>query len=178
MAWSGRPCRSALLKLALPPGERGDVAGQRAGGGRGTACPDRTGHGRARHGPAPRDRLEFSPRRAGQTQRIGQQPGGILPGRSVNASFQVTDRSRAQAGRPGQLLLGQPRLGPQPPQQRRKGHQTLIGHRPSLARRPASGVRQDSTGRWLAVGSLDSHLGGACTLILPGRRGPATRESA
>jgi RNA-directed DNA polymerase len=27
-------------------------------------------------------------------------------------------------------------------------------------------------------GSLDSHLGGARTLILPGRMGPATRESA
>ena len=27
-------------------------------------------------------------------------------------------------------------------------------------------------------GSLDSHLGGASTLILPGRTGPATRESA
>jgi hypothetical protein len=26
--------------------------------------------------------------------------------------------------------------------------------------------------------SLDSHLGGACTLSLPGRIGPATRESA
>ena len=30
----------------------------------------------------------------------------------------------------------------------------------------------------LAAGSLDSHLGGARTLILPGRIGPATRESA
>ena len=35
-----------------------------------------------------------------------------------------------------------------------------------------------ATGRWLAAGSLDSHLGGARTLILPGRIGPATRESA
>ena len=34
------------------------------------------------------------------------------------------------------------------------------------------------TGRWLAADSLDSHLGGARTLILPGRIGPATRESA
>ena len=29
-----------------------------------------------------------------------------------------------------------------------------------------------------AAGRLDSHLGGARTLILPGRIGPATRESA
>jgi hypothetical protein len=35
-----------------------------------------------------------------------------------------------------------------------------------------------ATGGWLAAGSLDSHLGGARTLILPGRIGPATRESA
>jgi integrase family protein with SAM-like domain len=47
----------------------------------------------------------------------------------------------------------------------------------------AGGLPDDSwegsaTGRWLAAGSLDSHLGGARTLILPGRIGPATRESA
>jgi hypothetical protein len=36
----------------------------------------------------------------------------------------------------------------------------------------------DAAGRWLAAGRLDSHLGGARTLILPGRIGPATRESA
>jgi len=35
-----------------------------------------------------------------------------------------------------------------------------------------------ATGRWLAAGRLDSHLGGARTLILPGRNGPAARESA
>jgi hypothetical protein len=32
--------------------------------------------------------------------------------------------------------------------------------------------------RVVAAGSLDSHLGGARTLILPGRIGLATRESA
>jgi hypothetical protein len=46
----------------------------------------------------------------------------------------------------------------------------------------AAGLRKvlnsPSTGRWLAADSLDSHLGGARTLILPGRTGPATRESA
>jgi hypothetical protein len=35
-----------------------------------------------------------------------------------------------------------------------------------------------AAGRWLAADRLDSHLGGACTLISPGRTGPATRESA
>ena len=35
-----------------------------------------------------------------------------------------------------------------------------------------------AAGRWLAAGGLDSHLGGGRTLILPGRTGPATRESA
>jgi hypothetical protein len=43
---------------------------------------------------------------------------------------------------------------------------------------PAVAGPPSATGRWLAAGSLDSHLGGARTLILPGRIGPATRESA
>jgi hypothetical protein len=43
---------------------------------------------------------------------------------------------------------------------------------------PAVAEPPFATGRWLAAGSLDSHLGGARTLILPGRIGPATRESA
>jgi hypothetical protein len=43
---------------------------------------------------------------------------------------------------------------------------------------PAVAEPPSATGRWLAAGSLDSHLGGARTLILPGRIGPATRESA
>ena len=43
---------------------------------------------------------------------------------------------------------------------------------------PAVAEASSATGRWLAAGRLDSHLGGARTLILPGRIGPATRESA
>jgi len=43
---------------------------------------------------------------------------------------------------------------------------------------PAVAEPPSATGRWLAAGSLDSHLGGARTLILPGRIGPAARESA
>ena len=43
---------------------------------------------------------------------------------------------------------------------------------------PAVAESLSATGRWLAADSLDSHLGGARTLILPGRIGPATRESA
>jgi hypothetical protein len=43
---------------------------------------------------------------------------------------------------------------------------------------PAVAEPPSATGRWLGAGNLDSHLGGARTLILPGRIGPATRESA
>ena len=43
---------------------------------------------------------------------------------------------------------------------------------------PAVVEPPSATGRWLAAGSLDSHLGGTRTLTLPGRIGPATRESA
>src|ERR1039458_7120304 len=43
---------------------------------------------------------------------------------------------------------------------------------------PAVAEPPSATGRWLAAGSLDSHLGGARTLILPGRIGPAMREAA
>jgi hypothetical protein len=43
---------------------------------------------------------------------------------------------------------------------------------------PGLGARRGVPGRRLAAGRLDSHLGGARTLILPGRIGPATRESA
>ena len=44
--------------------------------------------------------------------------------------------------------------------------------------RLATFVPASAAGRWLAAGSVDSHLGVARTLILPGRIGPATRESA
>ena len=43
---------------------------------------------------------------------------------------------------------------------------------------PAVAEPPSATGRWLAAGSLDSHLGETRTLILPGRIGPATREPA
>src|SRR5262249_30617566 len=43
---------------------------------------------------------------------------------------------------------------------------------------PAVAEPPSATGRWLAAGGLDSHLGGARTLTLPGRIGPATRESS
>jgi hypothetical protein len=43
---------------------------------------------------------------------------------------------------------------------------------------PAVAEPPSATGSWLAGAGLDSHLGGARTLILPGRIGPATRESA
>ena len=46
-----------------------------------------------------------------------------------------------------------------------------------VAFRPLRNPRPLPGDGWRA-GSLDSHLGGARTLILPGRIGPATRESA
>ena len=69
--------------------------------------------------------------------------------------------------------------GPGPPQARprRRWRELSV---PNVAGRVAFPPLQNpsATGRWRAAGSLDSHLGGARTLILPGRIGPATRESA
>jgi hypothetical protein len=53
----------------------------------------------------------------GQAQRAGQQHCGVLAGGAVDAPLQVTDRPRAHGRRLGQLLLGQPGLSPQLPQQ-------------------------------------------------------------
>jgi hypothetical protein len=53
-----------------------------------------------------------------------------------------------------------------------------VAERRWARRVPAVAEPPSPAGGWLAAGGLDSHLGGARTLILPGRIGPATRESA
>ena len=63
-------------------------------------------------------------------RNYGQQPGGVLAGDPVDAPLQVADRP-GSAGRLGQLLLRQPRLGPPPPQQPAETRRRLLGHGPS-----------------------------------------------
>jgi hypothetical protein len=86
---------------------------------------------------AARDRLERCSGRADQVQRIGQQPSRILAGGQVDAPLQISDRPRAHPRRLGQVLLRQPGIGAQPPQQQTERNRTLIRHRPSQARRSA-----------------------------------------
>ena len=105
---------------------------------------------------APRRRLELRPGRAGQAQRVGQQPGRVLAGGQVDPPLQIADRPRAQARRLRQLLLRQPGLGPQLPQQPAETRRRLLRHgphrpsparpaaRPGAARRPASDRQQAS----------------------------------
>ena len=117
------PCRPAG-PARLPAGERGDVARQRPGAPRPRLpAPGPAGRQHLAAGTPARDGHEQLAHRPGQAQRIGQQPGRVLAGGPVDAPFQVTDRARAQARRLRQLLLGQPRLGPQLPQQRREPDQ-------------------------------------------------------
>ena len=85
---------------------------------------------------APGRRDEQLPGRTGQAQRTGQQLGGVLAGGAVDAPLQVADRPRAQARRFGQLLLSQPRLAPQLPQQPAETQREPV---PSPAQRPPSG---------------------------------------
>ncbi len=109
-----------LREFLLPPGERGDIAGQRPHR-RHPASP-----GPARFA-APRHRLDLRPGRADQLQRVGQQPDRIPVGRHGDAPLQITDRPRAQARRLRELLLRQPGLGAQLPQQAGEGNRRL-GH--------------------------------------------------
>jgi hypothetical protein len=125
-------CPSSACRPVTEPISRGSV--------RVAAATPPVPPGTGRHGPALSGRLELRPGRAGQAQRIGQQPGGLLTGGPVGAPLQVTDRPGAQPGRLGQFLLRQPRLGPQPAQQRAEtGHRLLRTglsppHRPSAVR--------------------------------------------
>ena len=87
-------------------------------------------------GPAPGGAAANSARRAGQAQCIGQQPGRVLAGGAVDSPLQVADRPRGQARRRRQVLLGQPGLGPQLPQQAGKPQPRLLRHRSSAPRTP------------------------------------------
>jgi hypothetical protein len=83
-------------------------------------------------------RLEQLTGWAGQVQCTGQQPGRFLAGGQVDATFQVADRPRAQSRRLRQLLLRQPRISPQPPQQPGAGSSATSPtalHRPNAIRR-------------------------------------------
>ena len=86
-------------------------------------------HTRRRGMPA-RRRLEQRPPRPGQAQRIGQQPGRVLAGGQVDPPLQVTDRPRGNARRLRQLLLRQPSIGPQLPQQPPEPRRSLLRHGP------------------------------------------------
>ena len=88
-------------------------------------------HLRSRDQPAGR-RHEQRAHRLGQAQRAAQQHGGVLAGSAVDAPLQVTDRPRAQARRLRQLLLRQPGLGPQLPQQPGKPQRRLLRHGPGI----------------------------------------------
>src|ERR1035441_8080429 len=70
--------------------------------------------------------------------------------------------------------------GPGPPQARprHRRRELSVPDRRWAGSFPAVAEPPSATGRWLAAGSLDSHLGGARTLILPGRIGPAMRGAA
>ena len=91
-----------------------------------------------------------------QAQRAGQQHGGVLAGRAVDAPLQVTDRPRAQARCLGQLLLRQPGLAPQLPQQPGERKRRLLRHRPSVPRtRSANPVLNSTQPRSLPLSLAD-----------------------
>ena len=83
-----------------------------------------------RRGASARRRLEQHPLRSGQAQRIGQQPGRILTGGQADPPLQVTDRPRGKARCLRQLLLRQPGIGPQLPQQPPETRPSLLRHGP------------------------------------------------
>lgn len=93
-------------------------------------------HLRGRCPPA-RRRDEQFPYLPGQAERISQQHLGVLARSAVDAPLQVTDRPGTHARRLGQLLLRQPGLGPELPQQPGETHHRLRRgfHRPSPDRR-------------------------------------------
>jgi serine protease DegQ len=127
--WIGvepRDLTPEIAKALLPAEEERRVLllerGQPAVGGTGHRLRPRPGAVRGRQDPRGRDvaagrRHEQLCRRPGQAQRTGQQHRGVLVRGVVDASLQVADRPRGHPRRRRQLLLGQLRPGPQPPQQ-------------------------------------------------------------
>ena len=124
-------------EFGLAAGEPADIPRQRPGGGRGRRRGRRGLPGGQHLGgrcPAAGRRDEHPPHIPAQLERVRQQLGAFLAGGPVDAPFQVTDRARAQAGRLGQFLLGQPGLGTQLAQQLGEPQLRRLPHHPSLAR--------------------------------------------
>jgi hypothetical protein len=70
-----------------------------------------------------------------QVQRAGQHLRGVPARGQVDGALQVADRPGTHARGDGQLVLGQPRFGAQPPQQSREPGRRLLRH----GRFPSSG---------------------------------------
>src|SRR5215470_1256486 len=81
--------------------------------------------------------VERSPLRPYQTQRVGQQPGGMAAWQRAYPAFQVTDRSRADPRRITKLILRQPGFSTQPPQQRPEARHLTLRHAPTTLTDPA-----------------------------------------
>ena len=129
----GRQRRHQPGELGLAAGEAGDIARQRPGRHRGKGSRRRCVPGRQHlggRGLAAGRRDKQLTRRPVQPQPIGQQQRGVLVRGAVDAPLQVTDRPRAHARRLRQLLLRQPGLGPQLPQQPGERKPRLLRHRP------------------------------------------------
>ena len=136
-----------LRQLSLTAGEAADITRQRPGRCRRGRPGRHASPGRqdlVRRGPPAGRRDEQHLYRPGQAQRAGQQQRGVLPGGAVYPPLQVTDRPRGQPSRLCQLLLRQPGLAPQLPQQPGEIQRWLLRHRPiapppSPARCPPQG---------------------------------------
>ena len=81
-------------------------------------------------GAAAGRRDEQGAHRLGQVQRLGQQQSGVLAGGVVDAPLQITNRPLAHLRGGSQLLLRQPSIIAQPPQQPAETQPTLLRHRP------------------------------------------------
>jgi hypothetical protein len=81
--------------------------------------------------PAAGDRDEHRAHRLGQVQRLRQEQGSLPASGVVDAPFQITNRPLAHPGGSSQLLLRQPGVIAQPPQQSAETALTLLSHRPS-----------------------------------------------
>jgi len=128
----GGQCLQQPRQFTLAAGEADGIPRQGPGGCRcgGSRCLFPPGRQHVlRRSLAPRRRDKQRAYRLGQAQRIGQQLRGVLAGGPVDAPLQVTDRPRAHACRLRQLLLRQPGLRPQSPQQPGERKRRLLRHR-------------------------------------------------
>ena len=144
---------------------RGSARVAAAANAPGTSLPGRQHLGR--RGLAAGRRHEQLAHRSGQVQRAGQQDAGVLVGGAGDAPFQVTDRTGAKARRLRQLLLRQPGLSAQLPQQPGET-QLRLGHRPSVPSPPArrGHPRQAGTG----LGKPYASPAGLAIPVTPGQR--------